>query len=185
MRDWTLSKSSFDDLLSALDPNRDSAALRYESLRARLVKFFEWRACAAPDELADETLDRLARKFETGAPIEDPVNYAYGIARMIVLETVKREARERQAVADMPAAEEEEDDGRMSCLEKCLSSISLESRTLIIAYYSSEKRAKIDLRQHFADRLGISINALRIKAHRVRLKIEECVFRCLNGEIVK
>ncbi len=46
-------------------------------------------------------------------------------------------------------------------------------------YYHDEKRAKIDYRKQLADALGIPLNALRIRAHRVRISLEKCVKDCL------
>ena len=62
--DRTISPAGFERLLFRLDPDVDRAALEYEQLRRTLVKFFDWRGGWPPDECADETLDRLARKLE-------------------------------------------------------------------------------------------------------------------------
>ena len=49
-------------LLMRLDSDPAKAWEQYRSLRCRLVKFFEWNQCTFPEELADEVLDRVARK---------------------------------------------------------------------------------------------------------------------------
>jgi DNA-directed RNA polymerase specialized sigma24 family protein len=61
-----------------------------------------------------------------------------------------------------------------------LKKLSDESRELIVAYYREQQRAKIKLRKELAERLGIPLNALRIRAHRIRAKLEECVVNCLQ-----
>ena len=64
LKGWTLSPQSFDLLLSALHADRDRAGEEYERLRRTLVTFFDWRGCAFPEELADETFNRAARRLE-------------------------------------------------------------------------------------------------------------------------
>ncbi len=47
-------------------------------------------------------------------------------------------------------------------------------------YYQEEKGKKIAGRKGLAERLGITLNALRIMVHRIRLNLEECVRECLS-----
>jgi DNA-directed RNA polymerase specialized sigma24 family protein len=58
-----------------------------------------------------------------------------------------------------------------------------ENRKLVIEYYQDERQAKIDHRKALAERLGIAINALRIRAFRIRASLQECVTNCLNAAI--
>jgi len=156
-------------------------------LRTRLVKFFEWRACQFADDLADETLDRVARKIDSGEQINDYVNYAYGVARLLYLETVKKQIKEQAVVINMPmknSTEDDEEDPQLNCLERCLQTLSENSRTLILHYYRDDKQAKIDYRKKLAEKFEISTNALRIKTLRIRTKLEECVFKCLKSDAI-
>ena len=43
-----------------------------------------------------------------------------------------------------------------------------------------EVATKIDHRKQMADELGIGMNALRIRAHRIRTGLEECLKECLQ-----
>jgi DNA-directed RNA polymerase specialized sigma24 family protein len=187
MKQWTLSQSSFDNFLTVLDPmNRERAGQKYEALRTRLVKFFEWRACQFADDLADETLDRVMKKTDAGEPIKDHLNYAYGVARLVYLETLKQQNKQQAAVISMPvknaAPEADEADSRLDCLEICLRQLSEDSRLMILHYYRDDKQAKIDYRKKLAEKFGLSPNALRIKTLRIRARLEECVFKCLHGK---
>lgn len=190
MQQWTLSKSSFDRFLAQLDADRSRAAQKYEALRTRLVKFFEWRACRFADTLADETLDRVARKIEQGDRIGDYLHYTFGVARFVYLEAVKRQAKEQAVIVSMPAAENgsnqsfDDENPALKCLEECLRQISETNRKMILHYYYNDKQAKIEYRKKIAENLGISLNALRIKALRIRARLEECVFRCLKNNAV-
>jgi DNA-directed RNA polymerase specialized sigma24 family protein len=67
-----------------------------------------------------------------------------------------------------------------SCLERCLDSLSRPERQLILEYYLGEKRVKIDRRSELATRLGITMNALSIRACRIRHKLEACVRECFG-----
>jgi hypothetical protein len=58
-------------LLAALGPDRDAAANRYLEIHTNLVRLFDWRGCAAPDEYADEAISRCARKIGEGDEIRD------------------------------------------------------------------------------------------------------------------
>src|SRR5262245_12314754 len=85
--------AGFARLLARLGADEDAAAAEYERLRLTLVKFFDWRGGWPPDECADETLDRLIAKLETDAAIGDVRGYAHGIARLVLLERLRRQAQ--------------------------------------------------------------------------------------------
>jgi len=87
-----LDSPAFEKLLAALAPDRDRAALEYAQLRKRLSGLLRWWGASSSDELADEALDRVARKLQEGARIADGSLGAYvrGVARMIFLESSRR-----------------------------------------------------------------------------------------------
>jgi RNA polymerase sigma factor (sigma-70 family) len=180
-----LTQAAFDRLLECLDANRERAGEKYEVLRLKLIKFFEWRACAVSAiDLADETLNRVARRIDGGEELQNLSNYAYGVARLVYLEKMRRMKQEEEMRGTL--AEESEDDDahgaeQLACFERCLRKLSDESRELIVSYYQGQRRAKITARREIANRLGIPLNALRIRAHRIRLKLEQCVLNCLNA----
>lgn len=179
-----LTQQAFDKLLACFDSDRGRAGEKYENLRCKLVKFFEWRACAvAALDLADETFNRVSRRIDGGERIHNLPNYAYGVARMIYLERMKelkREEATRESVPTETGPEDVHAQERLECFQTCLKKLSDESRELIIAYYREQRRAKIKLRKELAEHLGIPLNALRIRAHRIRTKLEGCVVNCLQ-----
>ncbi|MFN2500625.1 MAG: RNA polymerase sigma factor [Pyrinomonadaceae bacterium] len=183
MKQWTLSQNSFDQFLSCLDADRDLAGQQYEQLRTRIVKFFEWRSCLDPHSLADEAFDRVIRKIDQGEKINDVPAYLYGVSKLLYLETTKRQRREDPIIIDFPVQPKlEEEDPHLHCLENCLALVSHDKKELILRYYGFDRQAKIDDRKKLADHLGLSINALRIKALRIRSQVEECVMRCVRDE---
>jgi len=75
--------------------------------------------------------------------------------------------------------EHSEQERRQHCIDQCISKLTTENRELILEYYREEGRAKIDLRKQLADGLRIPLNALRIRAHRIRTYLESCIAKCL------
>src|SRR5262245_25619951 len=182
-----LTAEAFSKFLAILDPDPEAAGGKYEKLRRKLIKFFEWRGSFISDELADETLNRLARKIDEGEEIEKNVfALSLGIARFVLLETLKRpdnkrvEMKELTTVAAPRERREEDDNLWVVCLRECMRGVSEENRELIIEYYQDEGRARIDDRKVLAAGLGISLNALFSRAKRTRDKLEECVARCVK-----
>ena len=86
---WELTASAFDRLLLRLDPDPSRAAVAYETLRLSLTRFFDWRGAHFPDECADETMNRLARRLDEGAAVADIRSFALGIARLVLLEQAR------------------------------------------------------------------------------------------------
>ena len=56
-----------------------------------------------------------------------------------------------------------------------------DARTLILEYYQDQRRQKINRRVRLATQLGLSANALRSRAQRVRDGLERCVRACAAG----
>ena len=176
---WDLSQQSFESLLDWLDSDRDRAGKRYEDIRGRLIKIFGSRGCAEPDFLADETINRVAKRVEEIAKTYegDPALYFYGVANKIHLEQLKK-PKPQTITPSVPAIDDFEQE--YVCLEGCIGHLPAGSRDLVLQYYEHEQHAKIVNRQQLAERLGIGLNALRIRAHRTRLALRKCIMSCLE-----
>jgi DNA-directed RNA polymerase specialized sigma24 family protein len=180
----TLTPRAFALLLQRLGDDPERGGESYESLRRTLVRFFDWRGAHAPDVCADETLDRLARRLDEDASIEDVRGYAHGIARLVLLEQWRRPRElpagevEGRLTAAAPSAEE---DPREACFERCLAELPPDGRALILEYYAAEGRQKIDGRKRQAAALGLSDTALRNRAQRLRDRLERCIRRRLEA----
>jgi DNA-directed RNA polymerase specialized sigma24 family protein len=177
-----INQEQFDELLRWLDPNRDKAAARYEWIRRRLVKIFVSRGSHTPEELVDNTINRVARKLPEvrGAYVGEPAHYFCSVASYIWRESLRKD--KASAVAPptplMPSVEDERD---YACLEKCLEELSKSDRDLAIAYYQQEKNAKIDNRKRLAEQMGLAMNALRLRAFRIRASLLKCVELCRSA----
>ncbi len=167
-------------LLERLAPDPDRAAREYERLRRTLVRFFDWRGTWPPDECADETIDRLARKLESTA-VEDVFEYARGIARLVVLERGRAPvpARLDVDVSIAPAPRDEAGERLRDCFDACLDRFPADSRSLVVGYYQGERTTRIENRRTIAAQLGLSDNALRSRVQRLRDRLEACVRECV------
>jgi|SRR5262245_34484587 len=199
-KDNNLNQAALNKLLARLDDDCERAAEAYERLRRAMIAFFEIRGSRNPYEDTDETINRVARRLCEGQEItaSNPASYFYAVARNIWRERLAETFTETALNEELPPEtgrapsplelmEREEErlvnEWRLTCLEECLQELSPEDHQLIIAYYQGEGRAKIDARRKLAARLGISISALRIKACRIRDKLEERVIRCMNAKL--
>ena len=190
-QNWALTKKSLDRFLDYLSPDREEAGKKYEALRTRLVRFFEWRGCNSPDLQTDRTIDRVMRKINEGQVISNLTPYILTVARLVA----KEEWKERKRLCSLedevedtlhssvpdPSSklEANEPDRRLSCFDHCLEGLSADNRDLILSYYQEDGRAKIDWRKQLAEQLGIPLNALRIRVHRIRKSLEQCIEDCL------
>jgi RNA polymerase sigma factor (sigma-70 family) len=180
MKSEALTQERFDSLLNWLDPDRDIAAEKYEAIRLRLQKIFAARGCSEIEDLADETITRVASKIEQlGNYSGDPARYFYGVAHHIWQDYRRRRSSETLPLESPPVLSTDVE-RQLSCVEKCLEQLSPSNREAVLAYYLHEKESRLASRKVLADQLGISQNALRIRFHRIKLKLQDCVHACLE-----
>ncbi len=192
-----LTESGLNRLLQWLDDGAQSNGENYLEMRRRLVSYFDRRNRPFADELADETLSRVARTLEKSGEIavRPPAKYCYVVAKFVLHEDLRRSRRAVHVDQDRaPAAiggrttmpdvggEAPLDERRFACLECCLDRLKPEQRLLAIEYYRDSKRLKIERRRELAKRLGISMNALGIRACRIRGVLEQCVRDCCGNQ---
>jgi DNA-directed RNA polymerase specialized sigma24 family protein len=190
---WELTQHAFDRLLVWFDEGTDSGGQKYLEMRVRLTRYFDRKHCKSPDELADETLNRVARRLMEEGSLSDttPAKYCYTMAKYVFLEHLREEGREHRKLSELHAtvkssenlvtrAEQAKKEMRLECLDRCTQKLDPAIRELIFQYYSGEQRVKIENRKALAARLGISVNALSIRACRIREKLEDCVRECMS-----
>ena len=137
---WSLTQAAFDGLLACLDSDRDIAADRYLRMRRDLVRLFEWRGCYTPDDYADETINRCARKIEQGEEIRDLATYSIGVARMLLREMSRDRSRQTRSLDETPEPRvlpemQSDVDHRVEALRQSLQELSHDDRFLILNYY--------------------------------------------------
>jgi DNA-directed RNA polymerase specialized sigma24 family protein len=171
-----VTRESFEAFLRWLCPKEDGGA-EYERLRFRLTTFFAARNCRFPEDLADETINRVIVKINEQT-VEKKLAFCYGVAKNVFLESLRKE-KNHVNIDDLEiAAKPLEPQFESECLEKCLSELSIENRTLIIDYFSENKTAKITLREKLSENLGITQTNLRMKIVRIKQKLKNCLVEC-------
>jgi DNA-directed RNA polymerase specialized sigma24 family protein len=176
-RETALTPESFEALLAWLDNSRDAAGQQYETIRRRLIKIFVNKGCIDAEDLADRTISVVVARLPevrdgyTG----EKISYFCGVARKVYLESRRRK---EVATDTFPQPRVQRPDVMRDCLRECLEGLPSDQRELVLEYYLYEKRAKIDHRKQLAEELGVTANALRLRAHHTRVALEECVRRC-------
>jgi DNA-directed RNA polymerase specialized sigma24 family protein len=188
-KDWWPTRNGFREFLQWLDEGVESSGEKYIETRRRLVQYFDRKNCLSPDELADETLHRVARRLaeEGGVTDVSPAHYCYIVARFVFLEYQRRPGRkvvnlDRMEPSPFVVLEAKPSDEKLfSHLDSCLEKLKADHRELILEYYRGDQRAKIDHRRELAKKLRLTMNALSIRACRIRTSLEECVKKRSGG----
>lgn len=189
-RGWSLSPESWEKLLALLGgAEPEEAPRQYELLRRKLLIYFGQRGFyQEQDALCDKVFDRMARKLDEGLEVREPHGYALGIARMVLLEerksTAKRvlsepELRLREAWREETA--DDRDRHMLDLLQACLKGHKPETRDWLIEYYSGSGQERIQNREKIAKTMGLGMNALRIRACRLRDELRDCVKQRMEG----
>lgn len=181
-----LAKDQFDRLLNWLSPDLALAGSEYEQIRAGLERYFRFRGCSDPLELADKTISRVTAKLDQMeiAPDVSKINVFYGFAVNIYHEflagTRNREIQlDPDLLADQvsPAAEQEINPA-LICLRHCLSVLKSDEKQLILQYYRAQGAEKKKFRRELAEELGITMNNLHVRVYRIKNTLKKCVEKC-------
>lgn len=182
-----LQKSDLEEfraLLARLDPNETEATKKYQHLRENLVRHcFKAHEFLRADELADKTLDVLARKLSS----EDIVkldSYAFKILDNLLLANYRRRGPTILLSENAPAKDNpertviEKIDGeqKVECFLQCVRGLSTRERWLLFAYNPHEECDIEERRRRIAIKLGIGAGTLRVRMSRLRTRM----FRCFN-----
>lgn len=174
--DWTLTPESFELLLKQLHDDQDEAARRYLSVYGKLMRYFDWRGCRMPDFYADETMTRIARRLEQGAAITNFHGFMFGVAKKVAIEALRDQEKEQKILSCLSQAETNHgcvyEESLFERLEAGLLKLTPDSRRLLISYYATGDDKNMTLRRELAQRQGISVNALRVRVHRLKSLLE-------------
>jgi DNA-directed RNA polymerase specialized sigma24 family protein len=197
-----MSAQGFEQLLAVLDANRDRAGEHYERLRAKLAAFFRWRGVHVPDDLADETLDRVARRLGEGAQVRvpEPYSYCHGVAMHVLQEYWRDKARAAESLETLPESRTPSVDPvalgaaratrlirerRLDCVDGCVAKLPPDTRTLLFDYHQGRGGERVAARQALARTMRLPLNALRIRVHRLRQALAACVTACESNSAVR
>lgn len=178
---------AFRLLIDKLDGDDVTAGDAYNGLRASIARFFSLKHDTDPEAAADVTINRLASKLGQGTQIENITAYAFGIARLVYLERRRSVERERKAGSELyslrsdPSIADDGDDS-VTRMKKCFESLPADDRSLLRDYYAPmTNMTKHERREHLSGKIGISLNALRLRVHRLRQRLADCLERQKAG----
>jgi DNA-directed RNA polymerase specialized sigma24 family protein len=178
-------EAAFKACLGFFDPDPEEAAAKWEQVRAKLISFFRNRQTRFPEDDADLTMDRVCGKILSGEPIRNISAYSLTVARYIYKEGLRDPQRGPRTDAGVTSladrGEQDNDHEYLDCLDGCLDKLERDQRDLILTYYSGDGREKIEQRKKLAQRLGVPINTLRLRAFRLRDWLGGCIRNCLES----
>lgn len=188
MKDWQPSPEAWNKFLILLDADADRAGEKYEDIQRKLITFFECRRCLEAERLADLSINRAMRRHFEGEDIRNLTGYLYGVAKIVFLEYLA-EQRQQQDCLDYlthigePTSEQagaDGDDDLHICFDGCMAELQTVDRTFIKQYYEELRRQKIEIRKSMAQELGISSNAVALRAFHIRERLRRCINKCLK-----
>jgi RNA polymerase sigma factor (sigma-70 family) len=149
------------------------------------VRFLRWARAEDAEDLASETVVRLLQNLRRGEQILNPESYVRQVARNVLHEDRRARRFEVQLSAGAPAPDTGTDTETAEVMSQCLGKckkkcLSKQERVLIEAYYGGDPSRRISRRKDLADKMGLSENALRLAAFRVRRRLSECMEECLG-----
>lgn len=181
-------KNCFHLLLKLLDSDDEKAAEKYLLLQRKIIKIVIWKKYTQTEaeEIADIVIDRIAQKIEKGEEIEDVNKFANVVLNYVLLEH-NRKRKEDAVGDDLPESpvlpDFKEKSLREHCLEKCLEDIITDEkdRYLIVRYYDvDDNESNKDNRKILAEELELTGNNLKVKASRIRSRLEKCINECVE-----
>jgi len=183
MSNWVPTPEAWDKFLLLLDDDREVAGEKYENIRKRLIFYFECRKRYESEDLADETITRVIKRNDEGVHIDDVMRYCYGVARIVFLETLVAVRRMDSVLQELirfsSPFNAPDDTDELNILtvtfDKCMDKLSIENRRFILSYYDDSGKAKIDKRKSLTEKLGVSRNAVTLRAFQIRKKLEKCI----------
>jgi DNA-directed RNA polymerase specialized sigma24 family protein len=165
----------FHKLFILLEPDAQSIEEGFRQCRFKLLKFFAWRHCEDPDNLADETISRLLKNVRARQEIsaDNPYSYVYAIASHVFMEYLRAKKKSGVVIdidemGDLAVSVAVDD-----CKRQCLKQLSEEKRELLARYYLDD-----DERDNIAQEQGLTLNALRLQVHRIKHWLRRCWEDC-------
>ena len=186
-----LGAASFHLLLSKLAADPAAAAERYERLRSRLVLFFLRHLLATPEDLADQVIDRLARRLTEGEPIASLEAYALGVARFVLKEQIPVQRRDvsltdvffantfgQNTTQDREEREwADRHEEQLDAMQACLDRLPRADADLLTSYYLMEREQRIAARRDLAAERGLTPAALRARIFQICRTLRACIDR--------
>jgi RNA polymerase sigma factor (sigma-70 family) len=176
----------FARLLAWLSPDADLAGEKYEQVRQNLLDYFRRRGAFDALSLTDEVFARVTKKVRYIAPgfVGNPTHYFLGVARKVLSESRRQpeltELPEHLSVLADEAADERKE-LLLQSLEHCWTLLSPQKQEILLQYYLGMPPLKLsDSREQLARNLGVSLNTLRVTAHRLKNRLKLCIEKAIR-----
>jgi DNA-directed RNA polymerase specialized sigma24 family protein len=175
-------RDHFEALLSTLDADSERSAVAYRQLHQRLIRFFRLNNASDPEALADEALDRLAARI-AATPLESissPQAFALGVARHLLQEDARRQRRDGEVASEWASqylADNGHQEDLLQALDHCMALMREDQRQLLSSYYQWIGQQKIEHHRELAQKLGLTMNAMRNRVMRARVELDKCLHK--------
>jgi DNA-directed RNA polymerase specialized sigma24 family protein len=180
-----------EQFLQRLDPDRKLAGEKYEVLRRKLIVYFNAHDCWSPNDLADRAINIVVAKCASQS-IQEVNYFSLGVARHVRQEATREARRFEEFRADPPDSSGSSRLGsesildrltrqeELNCLRKCAMQLPKPDGNLIIEYYDAGDVSLEARRQKLAETYGLSVEALRTRASRIRKVLLQCWLECMG-----
>ncbi|HEY6803629.1 MAG TPA: hypothetical protein VI306_08625 [Pyrinomonadaceae bacterium] len=179
---------NFEILMSWLGPDREKAGAKYEQIRQNLLDYFRRRNVSDPITLTDEVIARVTRKARNVAKdfVGDPSAYFLAVARRVLAEWWRRPI-ETELSDDLSIFQDPHIEGQkellFQSLERCWARLSAADRDILCRYCVEAPPMKLaQSREILAGELNVSLNALRVMAHRLKKRVKSCIERLIGNK---
>lgn len=170
---------SFSRLLQTFSKNEADAVLSYTDLYNALVRFFRLKGDSFPNQAADITIDRISSRILQDGNIEDLRKFSFGVARLVFLERLRRNEKEKIAITEFYSQNSSysiEKSDSLEVFRECFDSLNVEEKHLLKQYFADMQFNELSLhREKMSKDLDISLNRLRQNIFRLRERLERCV----------
>ena len=178
-----VTQTEFDALLDWLNPDRELAGKKYQTIHSGLVRIFVSKGFNDAEDLADETINRVIGRLPDirDGFVGDPAHYFHGVARFVICEKRRRKeiACNLTDIRVDPDADESEES---CCLNRCLERLPSGKRDLILDYYLYDGHDKVEHHRTMAKQLNITEGAFRNRVHQIRVGLKSAMRQCALRE---
>jgi len=169
----------FDSFLAWLDPDRNRAADKFETIRGKLLVFFLSRGCWSPEESTDETLNRVAKAIHAGEQVRTPLPYLFvhGFALNVLKECFRKQKEletDPDYISGIQQPERSKRQQMFRVLEICLRALPVRERQIFVQYHLANASVRVARRKNLAKKFSLSEKTLRITVFRIRQKLKGC-----------
>ena len=171
----------YQKLLLWIDKDCNEAAQKLLLIQSRVTKIFISRGCVHAEELTDEVRNRIAVRIDkVSQSFSDPLRCFIGFLDHVHQEYNRDEMNRAKAKLPEPPRPEKVLEQEDDCLQRCLEALPEQERNILVRYFGGDGAERRAERKKLAIELNVTANALRIQAHRLRIKTLQCLRRCLD-----